>query len=130
MNSFNVAVSICATAKMKKNAMIYFSDRKGISNHREIVKFFPIIFCPRVQSDSLIVPMGQSQLQKAFFRKKPITTIATKIKSPAGCMLLMIPVDNQYFKLISALMGKNPSAPGGRLTAIVCSFDVPQLAKR
>jgi hypothetical protein len=36
--------------------------------------------------------------------------------NPEGWIGLKIPVTNQYFRLISELMGKKASMPGGRVT--------------
>ena len=45
-------------------------------------------------------------------------------------MLLSIPVWNQYFRLISALMGKKPSTPGGRGKNGSPPPDIPQRMNR
>ena len=91
---------------------LYFSFRFRRWFHNRI--FFLKILVPNCHKLSDINPTGQIQAQKLFFRKRPNIKIIIKMTSPDGWISLITPVNIQYFKLISALIGKNPSTPGGR----------------
>jgi hypothetical protein len=81
---FIEGTSIRQMAKAKKKSRRYLSDRRGVSSHLVIRGFRPNSLSPSIHNDSLSVPIGQSQLQKAFFRTRLTAAIARKMKNPEG----------------------------------------------
>ena len=84
----------------------YLIPRNPISNQLGILKFLPKSFSPHFQAFSEIQPTGQIQEQNDFFRNKEMRMKAIKRKRPEGWISLIIPVLNQYLRLIRAPMGK------------------------
>jgi len=75
---------------------------------------FPKSFrCPFARNSERS-PNGQIQLQKPFFKKRPVASTIRKIMSPAGWIGLTVPVSIQCLRLMRELMGRNASTPGGR----------------
>ena len=76
---------------------------------------------PPSQSHSDSVPIGHSQLQKAFRATK-----RDRRRTPPGgtsrpdARRARCPSSSVYFRFIRPAMGSQPSTPGGRLTKAVC----------
>src|SRR5512143_1898914 len=60
------------------------------------------------------VPIGHSQEQNDFFTATDIAMMAMRMTVPAGWIRLRWPLLRKYQRLINALIGRNPSTPGGR----------------
>jgi hypothetical protein len=65
---------------------------------------------------SVSSPNGHTQLQNPLFKRRAVPKMISNMTSPDGCMRLKTPETNQYLRLMSELMGKKASTPGGRDT--------------
>src|SRR5690349_981567 len=98
------------------NSSKYLTLRKVTSSQRQTRKFRPNNSRPSLYAPSERVPTGQSHEQNDFLAKRLMSRIARKITSAAGWTGWIFPETSQYFRLVKAPMGRNPSTPGGRET--------------